>query len=302
MQNVSRKNKQRERNLKVRRALIGAGAVGVLALSVYCVLASRDGSVRAARDYLSGRTPIIFAHRGASAYHTENTLRAFDVALDMGADVLELDVRLSSDGKVVVTHDDTLERIGGRGDLVVSGTSFETLRSVELRPIAADDAESMTDLGTILERYRSSRVNIELKSEEVALVDSVLHLISEHRAQDRVLVVSANGELLQAFRERSAGSVPTGASFWEVTLFLASFWLSLAANPDFDALQIPASETIPGLVSADFIDYAHRHGVHVHYWTVNEPEMMRRLFELGADGIMTDYPDRAYRVRAELSL
>lgn len=232
---------------------------------------------------------LLFAHRGASGEAKENSREAFDLALKQGADVLEIDVRLSRDHKAVVIHDDSLKRTHGI-DQKVSELTVPEL-----------SGHGILDLHTMLKRYRG-RINIELKDRKFRLADAAWQTIRESRAENRVLVGSFDRSLLAYFRHISGQSVASSASATEVLEFYLyctlgwppSFAIPADGGPatlPFDALQIPARGFVD-FSKSSFLRCAHRSGLAVHFWTVNDPEEIAFLYSAGADGIMTDFPAR----------
>lgn len=255
--------------------------------------------VRATKD-LHPQTPGPFfrgevlniAHRGASGRAPEHTLEAYDRAVAEGADVLELDVRLSADGVPVVIHDPTLERTLGAAGLV-DETPLDELRA------AGDPGEPPT-LEEVLLRYPDRRFNVELKVDDPALADAVARLVRDRGIHRSILVASFHGDVLQRFRRRTGGRVATSASGSESIRFYLCYLMEIPCRLDYQALQLPVGVSwVPDLGRADFIEFAHRHGLEVHFWTVDDEARMRQLLAAGADGIMTNFPARVDRVLRE---
>ncbi len=279
--------------------------------------------------FLDSKRPLIFAHRGASAYGAENMLPAFERAVEQAADVLELDVRLTSDGVVVVIHDETLLRTAGL-DRSVASLSLAELNSIDngANFIQEDDGDirapreraadarfplrgkglRVPTLESVFVAFPNRRINIELKADDEDLARAVYELVERNDRQSTVLVGSLHGGPVQKFRELSAGRVATGATGLEVFAFWVCFRLDVPCQPEYVALQIPvasgASSWWPNPLGdfrrPEFMAFAHRHGVKVHFWTVNDSDEMRVLLEAGADGIMSDYPDLAVGVLRSL--
>ncbi len=267
------------RSLLFIAGLLLAGLIVVLILRV-----SRDDPEPARRPFLENLPrPAIFAHRGASGDAAENTLNAFALALRQGAHVLELDVHRSRDGHIVVSHDRTLERTHG------DPRSIADLSLAELQEIAPE----IPSLRSVFARFPGIPINIEIKSRHDEAALDLWKLILANNRQDTVLVASGSDAMIQRFREVSGGATATSAGLFEALTFYGCFLVDVPCRPAFDALQIPF-RPFAGIQPADpaFIEFAHRHGRPVHYWTVNESTDMQRLIEAGADAIMTDYPVR----------
>jgi len=265
------------------------------------------------RPYLAHERPLFFAHRGGAKLAPENTLAAFAQGIALGADILELDIQTTSDGEIVVMHDPTVERTTN-GSGPVASYSLDRLRTLDAGYRWSLDGGNtfpfrgqgitIPTLAEVLERFPTTRLNIDLKESSPAREQRLWALIQTYHASDRVLV--ASGDLhtpIIRFRQLTAGRVATSASAREIrAFFLAtaarqSRWL----HPAYDALQVP--ETYRGIrvVSPLALATAHRMGLDVHVWTVDAPEDMERLLALGVDGLMTDRPDLLAQVLARTS-
>jgi glycerophosphoryl diester phosphodiesterase len=219
-------------------------------------------------------------HRGAMGYEPENTLRSFRKALDMGCHMVELDVHRCRTGELMVIHDDTLERTtNGAGPV-----REKTLE--ELETLDAGKGEKIPLLEEVLDTIQGkSRVNIELKGLGTArpvarLIDRFLR--EKGWQNEDFLISSFDHEELSAFR-KLAPEIPVGILFKEIPAGLFEFARCIGAfsfNPLFR------------IVDANLVDNAHREGIRVLVWTVNEPEDLDRMKALGVDGICSNYPDR----------
>ncbi len=219
---------------------------------------------------------IVFGHRGAPGYprRGENTVGSFKKALLSGATGLEFDVRRSADGRLVVIHDETIDRTtNGKG--IVSRLSYEQLRQFD-----AGDGESIPLLSDVLDRFGSQcLLNVELKVTGIA--SDVSRLILEKRLEHQVLVSSFDWDDLEAL-----APIP-------IALLSSKLHDLIATARRLGAAAIhPRRE----LVTPTLITTAHDAGLRVHAWTVNEPAEMIRLKTFGIDGIFTDFPARAKNV------
>jgi glycerophosphoryl diester phosphodiesterase len=283
-----------------RRLAILAGVLAAAYAALWVVRLTRDFERVPARAFLAGG-PLVFAHRGASAVAAEHSLEAYRRALAVGADVLELDVRRARDGALVLAHDAALGRALGV-DLAIADHDLAALRAaVAARHPGVDPATLLPTLDEVLAGFPGVRLNVELKVEEDALADAVAGAIDRAGAHDRVLVASFRGGVLERFRVASRGRVATSASPGEVARFLVCYLLDVPARPSYEALQLPVRvrRGFPQLrLDGDLIEFAHRHGLEVHYWTVADEAEATRLFRAGADGVMSDDPAIAVRARA----
>lgn len=275
--------------------------IGVAYSALWVVRLTRDIVPVASRRFLAGG-PLVIAHRGASAVETEHTIAGYRRALADGADVLELDVHLARDGAIVVSHDASLERALGV-PLVIEENDLASLRgALAGRHPGADPAALLPTLDGVMTAFPGVRLNIELKADSAALAVAVAAAIERHQRADQVLVASFHRGALERFRAASRGRVATSASLAEAARFYLCYLLGVASRPDYAALQVPPRlrRSWPRfhLDSADFIAFAHRHGLAVHYWTIEDDAEMARLLAAGADGIMTNSPGRAAAIRA----
>lgn len=227
------------------------------------------------------------AHRGASAERTEHTWEAYELALRDGAHVLELDLRMTSDDVLVVVHDGDLVRLTGQS-VVVAESTFAQLT-------AAAGERAPMPLSAVLERF-PGRLNLEIKDRRVEAARRLSELLRAAEREQSVIVASFHADVLEAFRSHAGPAVATSAHSREAFRFYASYLLGLPSSPDFVALQIPTRFKGLRLDHPDFLAYAHRHGLFVHYWTIDDETEMRRLLALGADGIMTNLPRRLSEV------
>jgi glycerophosphoryl diester phosphodiesterase len=233
--------------------------------------------------FFAGLPPVLnIAHRGASRLAPEHSLEAYELALQQGAHVLELDLRLTRDRVLVVAHDPTLRRTHGLD------AAFSDLDLAELERIAAGRVPPPHP--PVFSRFPETRFNLELKDETLEAARALAALVRERSLEDRVLVASSHEPVLSELRMATGGAVATSASAREALDYLVCYWMERTCPATYSALQIPAVGWL-GLTSARFVGRAHAHGLAVHFWTVDDPERMRALLAVGADGIMTNRPD-----------
>jgi glycerophosphoryl diester phosphodiesterase len=231
--------------------------------------------------------PLVFAHRGGSKIGPENTIAGFDAGLAAGADGLELDVRLSRDGAVVVHHDRLLDR---------------TTRATG--PLADRTAAELAEAGVprlrdVLDRYPRTGIIIELKESGPELARAVVRDVVGAGAAGRVCLGSFSLTALRAARAAAPEVATSGARF-EVRMALYRSWLRLQpGRVAYQAFQVPESSGSTRVVSPRFVALAHQAGIAVQVWTVDEPADIRRLLEWGVDGIISDRPDVAADVVRE---
>jgi len=258
------------------------------------------------KAYVQTSRPLVMAHQGGADLAPSNTMAAFRNAAQMGVDALELDVHTTKDGVVVVIHDATVDRTtNGTGrvhDLALSdlqmldaGYQFSTDNG-QTFPFRGQGVTIPT-LQEVLAAFPTLRINIEIKQADPPMEQAVADLIQQAGAQERVLVVASNSDVIERFRALMP-EVATGASESEVRGFFYAQTLRVSAfyRPTADALQVPENFGNIQVLSPHFVQAAHARDVAVHAWTINDVESMRRLLDMGIDGIITDRPDLALEV------
>lgn len=232
--------------------------------------------------------PLAFAHRGgaktAGNVGIENSLAAFTHAYELGYRYLETDVRATSDGLIYAIHDEGLDRLTGSPDLV-NALSAESLDLQRL-----DQREPFARLEAIYEAFPDVRLNIDIKSDDA--VEPTCELIRACDAIDRTCLSTFSHARLTTIR-RILPEVATSASVREVVLarLLPLPVLKIVGRPRGQCLQVPSRRGRFDVVTPRFLRRAHALGLQVHVWTIDDPDEMNRLLDLGADGIMTDRTD-----------
>lgn len=258
-------------------------------------------------DFFAAPLPRVFGHRGSAGTHPENTLQSFQAAVDAGAGYLELDVHLTRDGQVVVSHDDNLERTCGRAGAIKDLSWAEIASADAGYTFASADGEfpfrgkgiRIPRLAEVLSTFPNLRFNIDAKQEEPSVVEPLLRVIDAGRARRNVLLASENQKQLEQIRSL-APQLATNFGYQEVAAFIAAMAShDTQYRPAGDALQIPPEYYSWKLATPQTLEMAHRLGVEVHVWTVNEAAEMRGLLDIGVDGIMSDFPARLMRAAKE---
>ena len=246
------------------------------------------------RPYLAD-TPVALAHRGGALYAPnlglENTLRAFGNAIALGYTHLETDVHLTKDGRLVAFHDGRLDRVGDRVGRIRDLT-WEQVRAARLGPGPEHDRVPL--LIEVVEEFPGICLNIDLKAPGTAR--PVWDLVEKHGLHDRVCVGSFQQRHLSEFRRLARGSVVTAAGVsGTVLLRFSPEWLTTLLHTPAEVLQVPSVVPLGSrrlhVVTKRFLDAAHRHDKQVHAWTIDDPNEMRRLLDLGVDGIVSDRID-----------
>ncbi len=237
----------------------------------------------------------IWAHRGASGDAPENTLAAFQMAMDVGADGIELDVHFTKDRQVVVTHDDDTQRVTGYKGWIIDLTLAQLKKLDFSYNMAAFKGETIPTLEEVLALIQPGRlnINIELKTNDEnpnGLEEACQALVEKYSMEDRILYSSFNHYSLARMRSvaphMKCGILYSNKPYrpWE---YAASFGCS-AVHPQFGSVNTPG-----------YIEECHQAGIACNVWTVNSTQDIKAMLDLQVDGIITNYPALALRLRNE---
>ncbi len=255
-------------------------------------------------DFFTPSLPRVFGHRGSAGTHPENTLESFRAAVAAGVQYLEFDVHMTRDGELVVAHDNHLARMCGLERTIPEMTYAELATADAGRMFTLDGATfpfrdkgiRVPRLAEVFEAFPKLRMIVEVKQIAPSVVAAMLEVIDRAGMRRRVLVASEHQEPLDEVR-KLAPEIPTNFSYLESGLFIQAMGTHDASyRPPGDAVQIPHRHESWELVSRESVDFAHRVGVEVHVWTVNEEAEMSELLDMGVDGLISDYPHRALEV------
>lgn len=236
-----------------------------------------------------GTGPVGYAHRGFAPDGAENSLLAFQAAVDLGYRHLETDARVTADGVVLAFHDDRLDRVTN------STGRLAELAWAEVRPARIVGRHPIPTLAEVLDTFRECHVNIDVKS--AAAIGPTLDVLRRTNAWHRVRLAAFSHRRLQVLRQATGPAGATALSPAEV----AALALHRLRRPDAVsvAAQVPVGWRRAAVVTRGFVQHAHRRGVEVHVWTINVRSEMERLLDLGVDAIMTDRADLLARVLQE---
>lgn len=286
-----------------------ARTAGVILLAALAVALLAQTPPRERVPHFVEHRPSVIAHGGAQGHAPPNTVEAFALALEMGADTLEMDAQITADDAVVLHHDGTVDRqTDGAG--AIADLPLARIRELDAGyRFVGEDGEDWTGRGTriptldeVLATFPGTHMVIELKLDGgPGVIKAVARRIEEADAADRVMVASFDLGYLRRFRERLPG-VATNMPEDETRAFYIRHLVGAHRwrTPPAGFFQVPEHHEGRHLVTPRFVAAAHRLGVDVHVWTVNEDEDMRRLIDIGVDGIITDYPDRLVALLEEL--
>jgi len=247
-------------------------------------------------DYFSVEHPIRLAHRGSRVLWPENTMYAFERAVeDLGYHYLGIDVRLTADRVPVVFHDATLERTTSGSGKIVDHTLADLQTIDAAYHFAPDDDYPLRGIGvgisTLEELYGTwpdVRLNIDLKGSDQEW--AVAEVIRAADAEHRTLIGSFYDRRIARFRRITQGQVAVSAGPTAATAMWSASRTGRTSRRRVQAYQLPFNYR--GFkIDEKLIDSVHRAGAHIHLWTVNEADNMRRYLNMGVDGIVTDRPD-----------
>ena len=249
---------------------------------------------------------LVIAHRGGRSLGPENTIYTFKRALDLGVDVLEMDLQITKDDALVILHDRKVNRTTNGNGRVEDFTLAELKKLDAGFRWSPDNSGSfplrnkgitIPTLAEVFKAFPDTRMNIEIKSSQVNTIQDFCRIIHDHGMAEKVVVACFDSGKLGEFRS-VCPEVATSAGASEALMFywLQRVQLESAYSPSAEALQIPEAYRDQQIMTRSFLDAAHGRNMRVHVWTVNDPESMQRLIGMGVDGIMTDYPDRLINI------
>lgn len=237
---------------------------------------------------------MIYAHRGASVFHPENTLEAFSLAVEQGVDGIELDVHLSKDGEIVVAHDERLERVSnGKG--YINDHTLDELKSLNFdNSFFSGHTYRIPLLSEVFSLLKPSNlnVNIELKTTErfyPELPQKLLHLAGEYAMNERIIYSSFNHYSLKQLK-----SLDPKAK-------IGLLYESGMVDPWVYANYLAADAIHPNyfIIAAlpEIVEHCHEHGIMVNVWTVDDLQAINLMLKCGVDSIITNRPDVAVAYR-----
>jgi len=245
---------------------------------------------------------LVMAHRGGRNLWPENTLHAFKNAVELGVDVLEMDVHSTKDGEIIVMHDSSVDRTTNEAGKI------QEYSLIELQ--ALDAGYNWTDDDGITYPYRNQGIvvptleevlaafpevpmNIEIKQSQPSIALPLCEMIRDYGMTEQVLIASFDMDTLQEFRI-ACPEIATTAGEGEVRMQygLSLVFLGRLYNPIAEAVQAPEYWGNIHVLTSRFVRAAHARNMDVHVWTVNDVDEMQRMLDLGVDGIITDNPDK----------
>jgi glycerophosphoryl diester phosphodiesterase len=268
--------------------------------------------------YFDLPAPLVLGHRGAAGAAPENTLLSFERAIELGAQIIESDVRATADDVPVLLHDGDLERITDGSGRVEDRTLAEVKEldagyhfSIEDRgdpswlPGPDDHFRGrglrIPTLAEAFESFPAARFNLEIKARSPVLIAEVVQLVREFDREALTLLTAGDDAIMEVLREelhRSGVNPAIGASVSDILGVVQSALEAAEPPGNAMALQIPPTFSGQPLVTTELIAHSHKYGIQIHVWTINDEAEMSRLLDLGVDGLVTDFPARAAALTA----
>lgn len=294
--------------------LIGAALLGAAA----CSDSGSGGTAETCttpQEMLRCDKVLNIAHRGGRLIRPEHTLLAYDQALLDGTDILELDIHETSDGEIVVMHDDDVDRTTDCTGAIKEMTFAEIRQCDAGFGLEVDGGYPYAGMGLVVptlqevfDRYPDTAFVIEIKQESPSMVDHFVDVVREYEATDKIIGSAFSDGVLAELRA-AAPEIASNMGVNETLQFWGKSFQPL--EPDYVApgefAQVPTQynvgDRIVDVLHPGFVPRAHELGMYVHIWTINDEEEMRFLIETyGVDGIMTDDPPLLSTVIADLGV
>tara|TARA_A100001011_G_scaffold379730_1_gene446127 strand:+ start:73 stop:978 length:906 start_codon:yes stop_codon:yes gene_type:complete len=257
--------------------------------------------------YIENKKIILnIAHRGGLGLSPENTITSFNRAIKEGADILELDIRSTSDSILVLLHDEAVDRTtDGKGRIseltlkeakrLNAGYRWTENDSLSF-PFRALNIKIPT-FNEFLANFKDYKLNIEIKQHDNFIAKKLCESIKENQIEDNVVIGSFNDEVLDEFRYHCP-DVATSPGRNEIRTFygFSYVYLDKFYSPKSDIYQLPDFFGSTHVLTEKFVNAIKQKNIPIFVWTVNEPDEMKKFIEMGLDGIITDYPDRLSKV------
>ena len=249
--------------------------------------------------------PVVIGHRGAAGTHPENTLAAFEAAIDQGAQIIESDIHVTRDGIPILLHDPDVGRVtDGAG--AASSLDWAEIAALDAGYDFTDESggtpfrglgHRIPSLESAFERFPDARFNLEIKCHDADAIRATLDLVERFDRSNRTLLAAGEDPIMTDLRAAVAEhpvEPAMGASLAEIVGAVQSA-LGQGEMPEgVMALQIPAEFAGNSLATPELIEHAHARGVDIHVWTINDLGEIESLLSRGVDGIVTDFPGRMH--------
>jgi glycerophosphoryl diester phosphodiesterase len=248
-----------------------------------------------------GSGVLVIAHQGGDGLWPGNTLYAFQQAVNMGVDVIETDIRQTKDGIIVVSHDDNVDgKSNGSG--MIADITYAELQGLDAGYNWTNDGGKTfpfrgkgivySSLEDIFIALPTTRFNIDMKQIDPPIYNNFCNLIQKYNMEKRVIAASFTHANMTEFR-KICPEVTTAGDETEtrIFVFMNFAYLGRLYSPNFKVFQVPTESGGIRILTPHFIQTAHQRNLRVDAWTIDNPDEMRRLIDMGVDGIISDRPD-----------
>jgi glycerophosphoryl diester phosphodiesterase len=294
------KRLKKKQSLKVLKLIVSTLLVFLLVVNLFPVKEIEQ------KNFFKNDRPLVIAHQGAELLAPSNTIAAFTNTANMGVDVLDTDLHITKDGYLVAIHDPTVDRTtdghGNIADMTLkeiqkldAGYHFKDLQgqySYRGKGAYIPTAEEL------FQKFGNMRWSMEIKDDNPAdrydeMSAKLWALIQKYHMEDKVFISAFDQNILSTFEKYAKNRVSISAGRQEVTKFVVfhEFLLRDLYQPHVDAFQIPIEDSGFDLTDKKLINGAHRRGMKIIYWTIDDSKTMKKLIDAGADGIQTNRPD-----------
>jgi glycerophosphoryl diester phosphodiesterase len=294
------KQKRKSRGLLILTIIVSAALIFLLLINFFPVKAIES------KSFFKNDRTLVIAHQGGELLAPSNTMAAFTKAADMGVDVLETDIHITKDGHLVAIHDPTVDRTTN-GSGAVADMTLEEIQKLDAGYHFKDldgnysyrnKGVYIPTVDEMFQTFTDLRIEIEIKDDNPPerldeIASKLWTLIEKYQMEDKILIASFDQSIMDTFENYATGRVASTAGRAEVKNFVVThkFFLRNLYIPSVDAFQIPTEDSGFDLTDQRLIDGAHRLGMQIHYWTIDDPVTMKKLIDAGADGILTNRPD-----------
>jgi len=295
----------------MKRKFFGILAIIILAILAVFLIITPDAPSK--KYYTNIHRPLVIAHQGGDGILPGDTMSAFENAVKIGADVLEMDAHITKDSQIVLMHDERVDRTTN-GTGLIEDLTLDQLKGLDAAYRWSNDGGQtfpyrgqgihVPTLDELFQKFPQMRYVIEIKLTQNPIDKPLCELIRKRNMQDKVVIASFHDVAMQNFR-KTCPEVATSASRGEVTKFvlLGKVFLSGLIAPQYQSIQPPydpsESLNIP-IMTKRFIREAHAKNLAVEPWTVDDPTLMKQYIAWGVDGIMTDRPDLMIQVLKDM--
>ena len=266
------------------------------------------------KDFFANSRPLVIAHQGGELLTPSNTIAAFTNAAKLGVDVLDTDLHITKDGYLVAIHDPSVDRTtNGHGKIsdmtlaeiqqLDAGYHFKDLKghySYRGKGVYISTAEEL------FQKFGDMRWSMEIKDDNPPerfdeMSKKLSALIQKYHMENKVFISAFDQNILSTFAKYADNRVAISAGRQEVKSFVIfhKFFLRNFYQPKVDAFQLPTEDSGFDLTDKKLLNGAHRRGMKVVYWTIDDPKMMQKLLDKGVDGIQTNRPDLLLKLLKE---